>query len=185
MNSNELSRAAWQAIVASGVEYVMVGGLAVIVYTLPRSTLDADFVVAAPLTAIDQISAHFPANFHVDPQPQMEMLTGTIRWIVEIEGESFRIEIFHLSQDAHHQELFQKRVSIVLPAFGGPVWIPTAEDLLIQKLRWVRNKDIEDARNIITVQREAIDFSYVESWCARHDTLERLAGVIADIPSGL
>lgn len=40
MNGVELSRQAWQAIVASEVPYVMVGGFAVIFYTFPRTTVD-------------------------------------------------------------------------------------------------------------------------------------------------
>ena len=47
MTDNEISRAALEAILASGVEYVLVGGLAVIAHTFARTTLDVDFVVAA------------------------------------------------------------------------------------------------------------------------------------------
>ena len=99
MTDDEISRAALHAILAADADYVMVGGLAVIAHTFPRSTLDVDFVVAVPLGAIAKIAPHFPPSFHVDPQPQMEMLTGTYRWIVNVEGSVFRVEIFHLASD--------------------------------------------------------------------------------------
>lgn len=185
MTDNEISRAGLDAILASGVEYVLVGGLAVIAHTFPRTTLDVDFVVAAPLGAIGQIAPHFPASFHLDPQPQMEMLTGTYRWIVTVEGSTFRVEIFHLADDAHHHELFRRRIATPLPSLGHTVWIPTPEDLVIQKLRWARLKDLDDARNILAVQGDAIDYAHIEMWCARHGTLERLAEVRAGIPPGL
>ena len=185
MTDDEISRAALEAIVAAGVEYVLVGGLAVIAHTFARATHDVDFVVAAPLGAITRLALHFPPAFQVDAQPQMELLTGTYRWIVEVEGSTFRVEIFHLAEDPHHQELFRRRLAMPLPGFVQPVWIPTPEDLVIQKLRWARSKDLEDARNLLAVQGDAIDYAHIETWCARHGTLERLAEVRAGIPPGL
>ena len=58
------------------------------------------------------------------------------------------------------------------------VWIATLEDMIITKLRWSqhagREKDISDARNLIGVQQEHVDWPYVESWCDRHGTRELL-----------
>src|SRR5258708_32404405 len=93
MTDEEISRTALAAIVEAGVDYVLGGALAVIAHTFPRATLDVDFVVAAPLGAIAQIAPHSPPSFHVDSQPQMEMLTGTYRWIVDVDGSTFRVEI--------------------------------------------------------------------------------------------
>lgn len=185
MTDAEISRAALEAIIAAGVEYVLVGGLAVIAHTFPRTTLDVDFVVAASLGSIGEIAAYFPPSFRLDPQPQMEMLTGTYRWIVEVERSTFRVEIFHLTADPHHRELFRHRIATPLPGLEQTVWIPTPEDLVIQKLRWARTKDLDDARNILAVQGEAIDYAHIEKWCAEHGTLERLAEVRASIPPGL
>lgn len=174
MNSVELSRQAWQAIVASEVPYVMVGGFAVIFYTFPRATLDVDFVVAMPMSGIEQIAWQFPANFILNPQPEMEILTGTYRWMIDVEGEAFRVELFQLSNDPHHQLLFANRVAIDFPGVGSNVFIPIAEDLLIQKLRWARTKDLLDAKNILSVQGSRLNLPYVEEWCTRHGTLPKL-----------
>ena len=164
---------------------MLVGGLAVIAHTFSRTTLDVDFVVAAPLGSIRQIAPHFPPAFRLNPQPEMELLTGTYRWIVEVDGSIFRVEIFHLASDPHHQELFRRRCAVPLPALEQTVWIPTPEDLVIQKLRWARRKDLDEAQNILAVQGETIDYAHIEAWCARHGTLERLAEVRAGIPPGL
>jgi hypothetical protein len=185
MTAQEVSRATLAAILATGVDHVLVGGLAINMYAFARSTMDVDFVVAAPLSFIDRIAEHFPAPFHLDFQPQMELLTGTYRWLVEVDATEFKVEIFHLGEDLHHHEIFRRRRSEFSPEFGREVWLPTAEDLVIQKLRWARNKDLDDARNILAVQGEAIDYAHIEKWCAQHGTLERLAEVRAGIPPGL
>jgi hypothetical protein len=58
------------------------------------------------------------------------------------------------------------------------VYIPTAEDVLITKIRWSkqggRAKDIEDAMNVAQVQRDQINWQYVDRWCREHGTCERL-----------
>lgn len=185
MTPTEIVRATLSALVPTGLDYVLVGAFATGYHAFPRATKDADFVVAAPLGAISQIAPHFPPGFQVDPQPQMEMLTGTYRWIVRVEGTEFRVEIFHLGSDPHHATIFRRRVAVETPEFGGKVWIPTAEDLVIQKLRWGRPKDMEDARNILSVQGDAIDYAHIETWCRRHGTLDRLAAVRAGIPPDL
>jgi hypothetical protein len=62
------------------------------------------------------------------------------------------------------------------------VWIITPEDLVIQKLRWGRRKDLDDAQNVFAVQGSAIDLEYINLWCARHGTMERLSELLAAIP---
>ena len=45
---------------------------------------------------------------------------------------------------------------------NGEVWLPTAEDVIITKLRWSllgrRSKDRDDARDVIAVQGDRIDW---------------------------
>ncbi len=185
MTANEIVRATLAAILPTGLDYVLVGAFATGYHAFPRATKDADFVVAAPLSAISEIAPHFPPAFHVDPQPQMEMLTGTYRWIVRVDGTEFRVEIFHLDGDPHHEAIFRRRVAVETPEFGGKVWIPTAEDLVIQKMRWGRPKDVEDVRNILSVQADALDYAHIELWCRQHGTLNRLGEVRAGLPPGL
>jgi hypothetical protein len=53
----------------------------------------------------------------------------------------------------------------------------TAEDVIIWKLRWARAKDLEDVKAIMAVQREKLDWHYIESWCSRHETLAVLRSI--------
>jgi len=81
--------------------------------------------------------------------------------------------------------LFRRRIALFVPPMRETVFIPTAEDLVIQKLRWARNKDLDDARNLLAVQGAAIDYGHLEHWRAQHGTLARLAEVRASIPPDL
>jgi hypothetical protein len=52
--------------------------------------------------------------------------------------------------------------------------------VIVQKLRWSRgarrSKDFDDVVAVMAVQGEAkLDWSYIESWCGEHGTLDLLA----------
>lgn len=174
-----------ETIEASGVEYVIVGALAYGAWGIPRSTKDADFVVACAGSELDAVLRQLPRSFSIDPQARMELFTGTLRWVLHLEGTPFEIEVFLLGGDPHHAEIFARKQRQRIPMIDREAWIPTAEDLVIQKLRWARRKDLDDVQNILAVQGAAIDYTHIEMWCSRHGTLERLAEVRAGIPPDL
>lgn len=185
MNVRDVVRQVVAQLEAASADYLLVGAVAYFVYGLPRATRDADFVIAVEPAALDRILAALPASFEVDPQSRMELFTATMRWVVVIRGSALKVEFFLLGSDAHHQEEFRRRKRLRLPAIEIDAWVATAEDLIIQKLRWARSKDLDDVRNILSVQGAALDFPYIESWCAQHGTLERLEEVRRSIPPGL
>lgn len=174
-----------EAIEADGVEYVVVGALASGAWGIPRSTKDADFVVACSGTQLNTALQRLPSTVTIDPQARMELFTGTLRWVLHLDGTPFDIEIFLLGGDAHHAAIFTRKRREYILMIDRQAWVPSAEDLVIQKLRWARRKDLDDAQNILAVQGNAIDYAYIEKWCAQHGTLDRLAEVRAGIPPNL
>jgi hypothetical protein len=49
-------------------------------------------------------------------------------------------------------------------------YVQTAEDLIIQKLRWARRKDFDDIVNVLTVSAIGLDWKYIKEWTERHGT---------------
>jgi hypothetical protein len=63
------------------------------------------------------------------------------------------------------------------------IWAPTAEDVLVQKLRWARAKDLDDARDVLAIQgTENLDMNYVRHWCREHGTEGRLEETLERVP---
>lgn len=171
-----------EAIDQSEIEYIIVGALATNVYAFARATKDADFVLGMKPAGIEAIASRLPPEFQIDPQLRMELSTGTFRWIVRVTGLDFFFELFQLGDDPHHREEFARRRQVEFPAFGRSAWVASAEDLVIQKLRWRRTKDVDDVRNILSVQRDALDFVYLERWCREHGTSVALHEILASLP---
>lgn len=177
MTAEEISLRVVEILNEHQIPYMLVGSLSTNFHSTVRSTKDADFVIQAGLGDTARLVARECAALKLDPQFGFESVTATRKLMLRTTTDDpFVVELFTLSDDRHDQERFSRRQSVDWN--GHSTWIATAEDALITKLRWSqtagREKDIADARNIIAIQADSLDWPYVESWCDRHGTRELL-----------
>ena len=182
MTTDAAALAVAAALEAEKVPYIIVGGYSSNTHGIPRSTKDVDIVVSITAHRFPDLLKHLGPEWRCDPQLSFETNTGTVREILELKGSALKIEIFALSDDEHDQARFARRIQ--KPFTNQNVWFPTAEDVIIWKLRWARPKDIEDVRNVILVQERigTLDWSYIRGWCEKHGTTGRLEEVLASLP---
>ena len=166
------------ALDKAGLPYMLVGSLSSMLYGVSRNTKDADFVVEFGNQRVSAVKHFLPSEFKLDPQVSFESVTGTTRYIFDVATTGFRIELFKLSTDPHDQERFRRRVHIPIPHLGCTACVPTAEDVVVTKLRWSlhanRNKDRDDIRDVITVRGDLLDWAYIHHWCDQHGTRDVL-----------
>jgi hypothetical protein len=160
-----------------GYRYMIVGSYSSNFYGIPRSTKDADFVLSVASAEWAEIAKQLPEGLHFEDQGFFEMVTATRKELITMSDSDFQIELFHLSDDDFDVSRFERRVRVELPGFGQ-VWLPTAEDVVVQKLRWAkgaaRSKDFDDVVAVLQMQKE-LDNDYLEAWCTKHGTLPLLA----------
>lgn len=174
--SDDLAVRAMDAINAVGIRFMVTGSFARNLYALPRSTKDIDFVVESPDFTPAEIAKLLGPDFNLDDQVYFETITATTRYVIRHRKSTFVVEFFLLSDDAHDHERFRRRRQVEI--LGRSVFVATPEDVVIAKLRWSdrgrRPKDREDAKNVITLQADRLDWSYIRKWCGKHGTLELL-----------
>lgn len=184
MKSEEILLTCIDALERCALPYMLVGSLSVNLYAPPRSTQDVDFVVEMNSGALRRLLAELGPRFRLDPQSRFETVTGTPRHIIDVDEDFFHVELFQLSDDAFDRERFRRRVRVHL--LGRDAFAPTAEDVVVMKLRWSRqghrSKDLEDARNIILTQADNLDWDYIHRWAAEHGTRELLDEIRASLP---
>ncbi|HVS37018.1 MAG TPA: hypothetical protein VMS17_15765 [Gemmataceae bacterium] len=185
MTSDQAALAVVEALEALGIPYMLVGSFSSNYYGIGRSTKDADFVAEIGAQSIVQVAERLGPQFRLDPQPSFEMVTMTLRYMIYVVDVPFKIELFRLSDDAHDQERFRRRRRVKLLA-DREVSIPTAEDVIVTKVRWAslarRSKDSDDARAVIAVQGDRIDWDYVNAWCDRLGCRTALDEIRQSIP---
>jgi hypothetical protein len=91
------------------------------------------------------------------------------------------IEIFQLSDNPFDQSRFERRVEVQSSVLGGSIWLPTPEDVIVQKLRWNRPQDRVDAENVMIVQMENLDWDYIYRWTDLHGTTKTLTAIREDL----
>lgn len=151
MTGDEATIAVIRALNDAGIPYLLAGSFSSNFYGIPRSTQDADFVVQLADKPLSAALRPLGPDFRADPQLLFESVTGTTRSVVSVAGTPFKIEFFRLSQDPHDQERVQQDF------LDTRTFLPTAEDVIITKLRWLlraeRNKDRDDVRRHRGTQR--------------------------------
>jgi hypothetical protein len=117
-------------------------------------------------------------------QVQFDTLTWGRRHIgTPATDTSLQVELFELFEDDFVQTQFERRKKLLLPQINVLTWIPTPEDIVVQKLRWARPKDLEDAKDVLAIEgTDTLDMLYIENWCAIHKTTQRLEDTLARIP---
>lgn len=96
----------------------------------------------------------------------------TTKYLFHQERTAFKLEVFVLCEDPFGRERFRRRVRREFE--GQSVFIPTAEDVLVQKLRWGRRKDREDVAAILHVSGDGLDWPYIYRWVDQHGTRDLL-----------
>jgi len=185
MTSDAAVQAVLDGLNAVGIPFMVVGSFSSNIYGLARSTQDVDIVVQLQSGQIQQLANVLAVELQLDPQPRFETVTMTTYFVLHTREGKFRIELFVLSDDPHDETRFARRVQGMVA--GRPVWVPTAEDVIITKVRWYgtdrRNKDWDDVRNVIAVQQNRLDWDYIHRWCDLHGSREHLDAIRKSLES--
>jgi hypothetical protein len=163
-----------------GLDYVLVGGQVAIYYGLGRTTMDADFVVQLASCGIETVARELGPAFRLDPQRRFEVFTHKQCFTIDVVGTPYTLEVFLASDDPFDTEAFQRRNRVML--HGHSLFISTPEDLLINKLRWRRPKDLVDAADVLSIRGDSLDWPYIERWCDAHGTRQVLEDLRREIP---
>jgi hypothetical protein len=167
------------------VDFMAVGAIAAGAYGVPRSTRDVDLLVSIEIPAnVAALISRLSEFVTFDAQVSFDTLTWGKRHVgVSRSSPPFKVELFETFDDPFVRSEFSRRQRVFVPVLQCETWLPTPEDVVVQKLRWGRNKDLDDARDVLAVQGpETLDMGYVERWCGQHGTLDRLKTALDGIP---
>ncbi len=184
MTTEALAILVIEACESEGVEHMITGAFATNLYGIPRSTKDVDVVLGLTgSNPLERVARRLTPTVTFEPQVEFDTLTWGKRLVGTVmEGSPIKIELFELFDDPFVTLQFARRKKVLSKQLDRSTWVPAAEDLIVQKLRWGRSKDLDDARDVLAVQGVGmLDMSYVSEWCATHGTTVRLEKVLAEI----
>lgn len=167
------------------VPHMVVGAIAVGAYGIARATKDVDLLVSMdPTCGVFQLMTGLDDLVEFEPQAQFDTITWGRRWIGLTKSvPPFTVELFEMLDDPFCVSEFARRVKKFVPYLQRDLWLPTAEDVVVQKIRWGRPKDLDDARDVLAVQGpETLEMEYIRHWCSLHATTLQLETLLSSLP---
>lgn len=171
------------AVEEAGLRYVVMGGLALNAWAVPRATFDIDLGILDDARPIDPLLARLEAAGVRVPAERRQGTVqrfGAFRTIeARFEAAGAReipVDLFLMSSP-FEQSAFARRVRI--EALDRSLWVLSAADLLLYKLVAWRRKDRMDVQNLLAVQGIPEPF-YTWPWAKRLAVAPRLQQAIGE-----
>jgi len=142
----------------ASVPYMVIGGIANIVWGEPRATLDIDVTVLVEAARIGAFIDRASVEYRLLIQNPVEFIRETRVLPVE-DRTGVRIDVvFGLLP--FEEEAVKRAVGVEIA--GRSIRVCTAEDLILMKIISDRPRDLADARAIVGRRRQSLDRKYLE-----------------------
>ena len=158
-----------EALERCGLRYLVGGSLASSVSGEPRSTLDVDLVVAMTEADVEPLLATLGDQFYADAGAVRRAVRAHSSVNLIHHGTSTKVDLFMLGGSPLDDEQMARRLSIKVASRPDRfLYVYTAEDILLQKLRWYRrgnevsDRQWRDVIAIVAVQGSRLDEAYLQ-----------------------
>jgi hypothetical protein len=167
---------------SSGLEYAIMGGIAVRVYGIPRATFDIDFTSAIARERLADLFHRVQALGYIVPEPYwsgwVDQVGGMplVKFRLYIAGRTIDIDIF-LAESQFQQTVLSRKKWTKLNGLNS--WLVSPEDLILFKLLASRPRDIADVGDVFFMQGQ-LDIAYMRHWATKLGVSERLESAISE-----
>lgn len=167
-----------------GILYLVMGGVAVRFWGIPRPTYDLDFTLKVEPENIPRLCEGLRnEGFSVLEGHEKDFTDhlagmknfGVVRYI---EGKEIRVDMF-LVTTSYQKAAFQRRLLVKMN--GKEAWFISPEDLILHKLIAGRDRDVGDVSDILWVNPD-LDKEYLRKWAAVLGVSENLEKKLAQKP---
>ena len=151
------------------IPYMITGAWSAIFYGRPRASHDVDFVVELHQKDVKRAIGIFkklPQTFFMQPDAILEAIGQQSMFNIIHLPTMLKFDFWILSDDQFDKSRFKRRIKVKI--LNQLMEMASAEDTIIQKLRWYKMGKIEkhlvDAAFVYKVQKDSLDTNYLADW---------------------
>jgi hypothetical protein len=137
------------------------GALALAYYATPRATIDIDVNVFARVDRADEV-LELLTTLGAEPLRAQERASLARDEQVRVHWDATPIDLF-FSYDALHDSCLERRRRMPF-GNGDTIHVLSAEDLLVFKVLFDRDKDWRDLEELIFAMADELDAGYARRW---------------------
>lgn len=163
------------------IPYVLVGSLASSIHGMYRSTADIDIVADVHSEQVIPLLTALQENFYVDEHAVREAIDQRQSFNAIHFDSVFKVDIFIPKADEFSRKQIERRqLRKLAPDVEQMVYVATAEDTILAKLRWynsggrVSNTQWTDVVGIIGSSSSILDLAYLREWAEMLGLIELL-----------
>ena len=165
------------------IDYYVSEGVASSIHGEPRSTRDLDLVIEVKPNQIDLLVKTLEASGYYCPAGAVEDLHCGLGNMLNITHTETIANADIYIKDNSPYSISQMNRKILIDVEEIPVfWIASAEDIILQKLRWGKGSKSEkqwrDVLGIIKLQSKNLDYGYLTEWAENLDLVADLSEVL-------
>ena len=146
------------------------GAIAQNFWGVVRATQDVDLLVSVPRIRFEELRAALAeagfTSLDEEGNPTLLAVEGMIaeereRHLFTVARDLVKVEMFLPFLPIQHSIL---RRAVRLKLGSREIPVTTAEDLVLLKMAFHREKDLRDVRGILAIQKGRLDLAYVRDW---------------------
>ncbi|MGM0577730.1 MAG: hypothetical protein ACQEXJ_18530 [Myxococcota bacterium] len=168
MSAADFLRRLTEAFDAAGAPYMLVGSFASTYHGAPRTTQDVDVVVELDRASLARLLGALPEErYYVSREAAVDAVRRRQQFnVVDLET-GWKADLIVRKGRRFSREEFGRRVHAEV--LGVPVWIASAEDVVLSKLEWASmgggsERQLRDVAGVIRIRGDALDILYIERW---------------------
>ncbi|MCU1268657.1 MAG: hypothetical protein JWM21_4975 [Acidobacteria bacterium] len=171
-----------------GVIYVLVGSMASSMHGMYRATADIDFLADIKQEQVVPLLNALQDRFYVDEQALRQAVTQHRSFNAIHFDSVFKIDIFiPKSDDFSRKQLERRELRKIAPNLDQEVYVATAEDTILAKLRWYRaggevaTNQWTDVLGVLGASSKNLDWEYLQKWADKLAVRDLLEKALTDV----